>query len=51
MTRQDWSLAWTPENVQIITRGEHAKLQGQAVAAGWRSMAQKKRRIKLGLDQ
>ena len=49
MTRRDWSLPWTPDNVQIVTRSEHAKMQGNAVAQGWRSQAQKKRRIKLGL--
>lgn len=49
MTRLDWSLAWTVDNVVIVTREEHAKLQGQAVASGWRSLAQKKYRARNGL--
>ena len=50
MTRRDWSTPWTVENAQIITRQEHARLQGDAVAAGWRSLAQKKKRTQLGLE-
>lgn len=49
MTRRDWSRPWTVSNAQIITRQEHARLQGDAVAQGWRSVAQKKRRTKLGI--
>ena len=49
MTRTDWGLPWTLDNVQIITREAHAKLQGQAQSSGWRSIAQKKKRIKLGI--
>jgi hypothetical protein len=49
MTRRDWSLPWSPDNVVIVTREAHARMQGDAVAAGWRSMAQKKRRSKLGI--
>lgn len=49
MTRRDWSIPWTVSNAQIITRQEHAKLQGDAVAQGWRSVAQKKKRTKLGI--
>jgi hypothetical protein len=49
MTRIDWSLPWSLDNVQIITRQEHARLQGAAVALGWRSIAQKRRRSQLGL--
>lgn len=49
MTRIDWSLPWTVNNVQIVTREEHAKMQGNAVATGWRSIAQKRNRIKKGL--
>ena len=44
MTRKDWSLPWTLDNVHVITRSEHAKAQGQAKAAGWCSVAQKRRR-------
>jgi hypothetical protein len=51
MTRQDWSRPWTVSNAQIITRQAHAKLQGDAVAAGWRSLAQKKNRARLGLPK
>ena len=50
MTRRDWSLPWTPENILIVTREAHAKMQGAAVAAGWRSIAQKQRRARMGQD-
>ena len=49
MSRKDWSLPWTATNVAIITREEHAKMQGVAVKSGWRSIAQKKYRLKRGL--
>jgi hypothetical protein len=51
MSRRDWSLPWTRENTVVITREEHARLQGQAVRNGWRSIAQKKNRIRRGLDR
>ena len=51
MTRRDWSLPWTPKNVKIVPREEHARMQGEAVRSGWRSVAQKHRRTRLGLDQ
>ncbi|CAB4137185.1 hypothetical protein UFOVP327_6 [uncultured Caudovirales phage] len=44
MTRIDWSLPWTLDNVHVITREAHAKAQGDARAAGWSSIAQKRRR-------
>ena len=47
MSRQDWSQPWTVTNAQIITREQHAKMQGDAQAAGWCSIAQKKRRERL----
>lgn len=50
MTRRDWSTPWTLNNVQIVTREEHAKMQGDAVANGWRSIAQKRKRTQLGLQ-
>jgi len=43
MTRRDWSLPWTEDNVKIVTREEHARLQGLAVKSGWRSVARKRR--------
>ena len=46
MTRRDWSLPWTPDNVAIITRTEHAKIQGHARAAGWCSIAQRRMNAK-----
>ena len=49
MSRKDWSLPWTTDNVAIITRTEHARLQGYARAAGWCSIAQKKQRAARGL--
>ena len=51
MTRLDWSLPWTPDNVRIVPREEHARLQGEAIRNGWRSLAQKHRRTRLGLDK
>lgn len=51
MTRSDWSLPWTRDNVRIVPREEHARMQGEAVRNGWRSVAQKHRRTRLGLDQ
>jgi hypothetical protein len=44
MSRLDWSLPWTVNNVAIITREAHAKMQGDARAAGWCSIAQRRRR-------
>ena len=49
MTRQDWSTPWTVENAQIVTREQHARMQGDAVAAGWRSPAQKRYRARKNL--
>ena len=46
MTRRDWSLPWTLDNVQVVTRSEHAKAQGDARATGWSSIARKRRRAK-----
>ena len=56
MTRRDWSLPWTKNNVHVITRSEHAKAQGHAKAAGWCSIAQKRRKgrkgqLKLDLEE
>ena len=42
MSRIDWSLPWTTDNVAVITREAHAKLQGDARGAGWSSIAQKR---------
>ena len=50
MTRRDWSLPWTVANAQIVTREVHAKMQGDAVAHGWRSVAQKRNRVRKGLS-
>ena len=44
MTRKDWSLPWSLNNVAIVTREQHARLQGAAVKAGWRSVARKRLR-------
>jgi hypothetical protein len=48
MSRLDWSRPWTPDNVAIITREDPAKMQGDARAAGWSSIAQKRRRAERG---
>jgi len=42
MTRRDWSLPWTLDNVQVVPRREHARMQGNAVRDGWRSIARKR---------
>ena len=42
MSRKDWGLPWTVDNVHVITREAHARLQGNARAAGWCSVAQKR---------
>lgn len=42
MTRKDWSLPWTVENAQIVTRQEHTRQQGLARNQGWRSIARKR---------
>jgi len=49
MSRLDWSLPWAVNNVAIITREEHARMQGDARARGWSSIAQKRRRAERGL--
>jgi hypothetical protein len=49
MTRSDWSTPWTVANAIIVPREVHARMQATAVAGGWRSLAQKKRRNKLGI--
>jgi len=51
MSRRDWSLPWTRANAAVITREEHARLQGEARAAGWSSMAQKRRRGRRGQQE
>lgn len=51
MSRRDWSLPWTTDNVAIITREDHARMQAQARMSGWRSIAQKKYREIKGLDK
>jgi hypothetical protein len=48
MSRLDWSLPWTVNNVAIITREAHARLQGLARQAGWSSIAQKRARARRG---
>ena len=42
MTRIDWDKPWTEDNVQLITRKEHAQMQGQAVRDGYRSVYRQK---------
>jgi len=50
MSRLDWSLPWTLDNVAVISRNEHSRLQHAAMQAGWRSIAQKRSRAQRGLD-
>lgn len=47
MTRRDWAEPWTLDNVIIVTREQHARTQGHARAAGWRSQQQQARRARL----
>ncbi|CAB4165976.1 hypothetical protein UFOVP849_8 [uncultured Caudovirales phage] len=49
MTRRNVELTWTPDNVMIITREEHSRIQSAMAHAGYRSPAQIRRRLKLGL--
>jgi hypothetical protein len=42
MSRRDWSLPWTLDNAQVITRAEHVRQQGLARQQGWRSIARKR---------
>jgi hypothetical protein len=49
MSRKDWSTPWTVDNVAVVTREAHAKLQAQARNAGWCSIAHKKQKARKGL--
>lgn len=44
MTRVDWELPWTLDNVAIVTRSEHARAQGAARKAGWVSASHQNRK-------
>jgi hypothetical protein len=46
MTRRDWEQPWDCHNAQVITREEHARMQGAAQAAGWASPARKRSKLK-----
>lgn len=49
MTRRDVDVTWQPDNVMIITREQHSKMQSAMAHAGYRSPAQIRRRLRLGL--
>jgi hypothetical protein len=49
MTRKDVNQPWTAQNVIIITREEHSRKQAALTHTGYRSVAQQKRRQRLGL--
>ena len=49
MTRIDRDQPWTPANTHVITREEHARIQGALAGAGYRSPAQVKYRERMGL--
>lgn len=49
MTRIDRDQPWTTDNTHVITREEHARIQGSLAAAGYRSPAQVKYRERMGL--
>jgi hypothetical protein len=41
MTRVDWCLPWRPDNVRIVPREVHARMQAHAIKCGWTSPARK----------
>lgn len=45
MTRKDDKSAWTPDNVEILTRREHVLRQGHRRDKNWRSAPRKKRKV------
>lgn len=49
MTRRDVTEPWTKNNATVISREEHSRKQSLLQATGYRSIAQQKRRIRLGL--
>ena len=49
MTRRDVLEPWTADNAVIITREQHSRKQSALTHAGYRSVAQIKRRKRLGL--
>ena len=50
MTRRDHDAAWDTSNAHVVTRSQHAQQQSAQAHAGYRSPAQARRRLKLGLD-
>ena len=46
MSRIDWDLPWSADNVAIITREEHARLQSRAKSAGRVSAARQREKEK-----
>jgi hypothetical protein len=49
MTRRDWELPWTRANTHVITRSEHAKMQGRHMSDGWVSPARQRWRAETGI--
>jgi hypothetical protein len=51
MTRRDVMEPWTKHNAVVISREEHSRKQSALTHAGYRSIAQIKRRARLGLPE
>lgn len=51
MTRIDREQPWTVNNTQVITREQHAKIQGALSSSGYRSPARERERERLGLPR
>jgi hypothetical protein len=51
MTRRDWELPWTLDNTHVITRSQHAKMQGYHTSTGWVSPARQRWRAETGIER
>jgi hypothetical protein len=49
MTRRDVTMPWSIDNVQIITREQHSRIQSALAHSGYSSPAQLRRRARLGM--
>lgn len=49
MTRRDHTEPWSVDNVMIITREQHSRMQSALSHSGYSSPAQQRRRARLGL--
>ena len=51
MTRRDWAQDWTPANTHVITRAQHARMQGYHTSTGWVSPARQRWRAQTGIER